>query len=97
MRRAKSSEIFMTGIKVIDVLAPLPRGGKAGLFGGAGVGKTVLIMELIRTTVERYAGISVFAGIGERSREGHELRAELAGSGVLARTALVFGQMNEPP
>jgi F-type H+-transporting ATPase subunit beta len=90
-------EIFHTGIKVIDLLAPLVKGGKAAMFGGAGVGKTVLIMELIRTTVERHAGISVFAGIGERSREGHELLLELAQSGVLKRTALVFGQMNEPP
>ncbi len=89
--------IFRTGVKVIDLLAPLAVGGKAGMFGGAGVGKTVLIMELIRTEVEKYAGISVFAGIGERSREGHELLAELRSSGVLARTALVFGQMNEPP
>jgi F-type H+/Na+-transporting ATPase subunit beta len=90
-------EIFHTGIKVIDLLAPLVKGGKAAMFGGAGVGKTVLIMELIRTTVERHAGISVFAGIGERSREGHELLLELQQSGVLKRTALVFGQMNEPP
>ncbi len=90
-------EIFHTGIKVIDLLAPLVKGGKAAMFGGAGVGKTVLIMELIRTTVERHSGISVFAGIGERSREGHELLRELEQSGVLARTALVFGQMNEPP
>lgn len=90
-------EIFHTGIKVIDLLAPLIKGGKAAMFGGAGVGKTVLIMELIRTTVERHSGISVFAGIGERSREGHELLVELKQSGVLARTALVFGQMNEPP
>jgi F-type H+/Na+-transporting ATPase subunit beta len=90
-------QIFHTGIKVIDLLAPLVSGGKAAMFGGAGVGKTVLIMELIRTTVERHAGISVFAGIGERSREGHELLLELKESGVLARTALVFGQMNEPP
>jgi F-type H+-transporting ATPase subunit beta len=90
-------EIFHTGIKVIDLLAPLVAGGKAAMFGGAGVGKTVLIMELIRTTVERHAGISVFAGIGERSREGHELLLELGQSGVLKRTALVFGQMNEPP
>ena len=89
--------MFHTGIKVIDLLAPLIAGGKAAMFGGAGVGKTVLIMELIRTTVERHAGISVFAGIGERSREGHELLLELGQSGVLARTALVFGQMNEPP
>lgn len=90
-------ESFETGIKVIDLLAPLARGGKAGMFGGAGVGKTVLIMELIRTTVARYSGVSVFAGVGERSREGHELLLELRNSGVLARTALVFGQMNEPP
>jgi len=90
-------EVFRTGIKVADLLAPLVRGGKAGMFGGAGVGKTVLIMELIRSTVEKYSGISVFAGIGERSREGHELLAELRESGVLNRTALVFGQMNEPP
>jgi len=90
-------EIFHTGIKVIDLLAPLVRGGKAAMFGGAGVGKTVLIMELIRSVVERHSGVSVFAGIGERSREGHELLLELQQSGVLARTALVFGQMNEPP
>ncbi len=90
-------EVFHTGIKVIDLLAPLVKGGKAAMFGGAGVGKTVLIMELIRTAVERHSGISVFAGIGERSREGHELLLELKQSGVLARTALVFGQMNEPP
>ncbi len=92
-----AEEVFRTGIKVVDLLAPLAKGGKAAMFGGAGVGKTVLIMELIRTTVERYAGISVFAGVGERSREGHELLLELAESGVLERTALVFGQMNEPP
>jgi len=90
-------ERFHAGIKVIDLLAPLVKGGKAAMFGGAGVGKTVLIMELIRSTVERHSGISVFAGIGERSREGHELLLELRQSGVLARTALVFGQMNEPP
>jgi F-type H+-transporting ATPase subunit beta len=95
-RLSSSLEIFHTGIKVIDLLAPLIKGGKAAMFGGAGVGKTVLIMELIRTTVERHS-ISVFAGIGERSREGHELLLELKQSGVLARTALVFGQMNEPP
>jgi F-type H+/Na+-transporting ATPase subunit beta len=96
-RLGAALEIFHTGIKVIDLLAPLVKGGKAAMFGGAGVGKTVLIMELIRTTVERHSGISVFAGIGERSREGHELLLELQQSGVLARTALVFGQMNEPP
>jgi F-type H+/Na+-transporting ATPase subunit beta len=96
-RQSGAREIFHTGIKVIDLLAPLIAGGKAAMFGGAGVGKTVLIMELIRTTVERHSGISVFAGIGERSREGHELLLELGQSGVLGRTALVFGQMNEPP
>lgn len=96
-RHGGTLEVFHTGIKVIDLLAPLVKGGKAAMFGGAGVGKTVLIMELIRTTVERHAGISVFAGIGERSREGHELLLELRQSGVLKRTALVFGQMNEPP
>jgi len=96
-RATAVQEFFYTGIKVIDLLAPLVKGGKAAMFGGAGVGKTVLIMELIRTTVERHSGISVFAGIGERSREGHELLLELRESGVLARTALVFGQMNEPP
>jgi len=96
-RLGASLEIFHTGIKVVDLLAPLVKGGKAAMFGGAGVGKTVLIMELIRTTVERHAGISVFAGIGERSREGHELLLELRQSGVLRRTALVFGQMNEAP
>jgi F-type H+/Na+-transporting ATPase subunit beta len=96
-RQDHKREVFRTGIKVIDLLAPLAKGGKAGMFGGAGVGKTVLIMELIRSTVEKYSGISVFAGIGERSREGHELLAELSQSGVLSRTALIFGQMNEPP
>jgi F-type H+-transporting ATPase subunit beta len=90
-------EPYLTGIKVVDLLAPLVRGGKAGMFGGAGVGKTVLVMELIRATAQTYAGISVFAGIGERSREGHELLLELRRSGVLASTALVFGQMGEPP
>jgi F-type H+-transporting ATPase subunit beta len=96
-RLSGTLEVFHTGIKVIDLLAPLVKGGKAAMFGGAGVGKTVLITELIRTTVERHSGISVFAGVGERSREGHELLIELGQSGVLARTALVFGQMNEPP
>jgi F-type H+-transporting ATPase subunit beta len=96
-RQDHQREVFRTGIKVADLLAPLARGGKAGMFGGAGVGKTVLIMELIRSTVENYSGTCVFAGIGERSREGHELLVELRESGVLSRTALVFGQMNEPP
>ena len=96
-RQSVARDRFHTGIKAIDLLAPLVQGGKAAMFGGAGVGKTVLIMELIRTTVERHAGISVFSGIGERSREGHELLGELSAAGVLGRTALVFGQMNEPP
>ncbi len=96
-RQSAKRESFETGIKVIDLLAPLCRGGKAGLFGGAGVGKTVLLMELIRTMVERYTGISVFAGIGERLREGYELLIEMRRSGVLPRTVMVFGQMNEPP
>ena len=94
---AAANEIFETGIKVIDLLAPLSKGGKAAMFGGAGVGKTVLVMELIHATVEKYQGISVFAGVGERSREGHELLTDMQGSGVLARTVLVYGQMNEPP
>jgi F-type H+-transporting ATPase subunit beta len=92
-----SDRIFETGIKVIDLLAPLAQGGKAAMFGGAGVGKTVLVMELIHAMVEKYKGISVFAGVGERSREGHELLTDMTGSGVLARTVLVYGQMNEPP
>jgi len=95
--QGRSDEVFRTGIKAIDLLAPLARGGKAGMLGGAGVGKTVLIMELIRATVKTHAGISVFAGIGERSREGHELWLELQRSGVLSKTVLVYGQMNEPP
>ena len=89
--------MFETGIKVIDLLVPLAFGSKTAMFGGAGVGKTVLLMELIHAMVSRYQGISVFAGIGERSREGHELWSDMQGSGVLGRTALVFGQMNEPP
>ncbi len=92
-----ATTVFETGIKVIDLLIPLAQGGKAGMFGGAGVGKTVLLMELIRAMVERYRGISVFAGIGERLREGHELLSDMHESGVLPRTCLVFGQMNEPP
>ncbi len=96
-RQTPARELFATGIKVIDLLAPIARGGKAAMFGGAGVGKTVLIMELIRAMVETYTGISVFAGIGERSREGHELLLEMRQSKVLDRTVLVFGQMNEPP
>ncbi len=92
-----STAVFETGIKVIDLLAPLLQGGKAAMFGGAGVGKTVLVMELIHATVAKYQGISVFAGVGERSREGHEMLTDMQGSGVLARTVLVYGQMNEPP
>jgi F-type H+/Na+-transporting ATPase subunit beta len=94
---SSTSEVFETGIKVIDLLAPLARGGKAAMFGGAGVGKTVLVMELIHAMVEKYQGISVFAGVGERSREGHELLTDMQESGVLARTVLVYGQMNESP
>lgn len=92
-----SIELFETGIKVIDLLAPYPVGGKIGLFGGAGVGKTVLIMELIHNIVSKHGGYSVFTGVGERSREGAELINEMRESGVIARTALAFGQMNEPP
>ncbi len=91
------SEIFETGMKAIDILAPLERGGKAGLFGGAGVGKTVLIMEIIHNMVGEYKGISIFAGIGERVREAQELYYELQDTGVLDNTVLVFGQMNEQP
>ncbi len=94
--RDKPSELFETGIKVIDLLAPLAQGSKAAMFGGAGVGKTVLVMELIHAMAKNYQGISVFAGVGERSREGHELLNDMAQSGMLANTALVFGQMNEP-
>ena len=95
--RSPSTSIFQTGIKVIDLLAPLAQGGKAAMFGGAGVGKTVVIMELIHAMVKNYRGVSVFAGVGERSREGHELLAEMRRSGVLDRSVLVYGQMNEPP
>jgi F-type H+/Na+-transporting ATPase subunit beta len=95
--RSPSTSIFQTGIKVIDLLAPLAQGGKAAMFGGAGVGKTVVIMELIHAMVKNYQGVSVFAGVGERSREGHELLAEMRRSGVLDRSVLVYGQMNEPP
>ena len=92
-----SSEILETGIKVIDLLCPYVKGGKIGLFGGAGVGKTVLIQELIFNIATEHNGTSVFAGVGERSREGNDLYFEMKSSGVLAKTALVFGQMNEPP
>jgi len=96
-RRPADSETFATGIKVIDVLSPLERGGKAGLFGGAGVGKTVLIMELVNNVVGAHEGVSVFCGIGERNREAEELYRELGEAGVLDTSVLVFGQMDEPP
>jgi F-type H+-transporting ATPase subunit beta len=92
-----SSQIFETGIKVIDLIAPYTRGGKVGLFGGAGVGKTVLIQELINNIAKEHGGISVFAGVGERTREGNDLYYEMKESGVIDKTAMVFGQMNEPP
>ena len=92
-----SSEMFETGIKVVDLMEPYTRGGKTGLFGGAGVGKTVLIQELIRNIATEHGGFSVFAGVGERTREGNDLYAEMTESGVIDKTALVFGQMNEPP
>ncbi len=92
-----TAEVFETGIKVIDLLTPYAKGGKIGLFGGAGVGKTVIIMELIRNIAQEHGGVSVFGGVGERTREGNDLYLEMSESGVLARTALVFGQMNEPP
>lgn len=90
-------EMFETGIKVVDLMAPYSRGGKIGLFGGAGVGKTVVIMELINNIATKHGGFSVFGGVGERTREGNDLYHEMKGSGVLNKTALVFGQMNEPP
>jgi len=91
------SEVFETGIKVIDLLAPFVKGGKVGLFGGAGVGKTILIQELIRNIAAEHGGFSVFAGVGERTREGNDLYCEMQSSGVINKTAMVFGQMNEPP
>src|SRR6478672_9468118 len=94
---APTQEILETGIKVIDLLAPYAKGGKVGLFGGAGVGKTVLIQELIRNIAEEHSGLSAFVGVGERSREGNDLWLEMKESGVLEKTMLVFGQMNEPP
>ena len=96
-RQSIESEIFETGIKIIDVLVPLERGGKAGLFGGAGVGKTVLLAEMIHNTVKTYQGVSIFCGIGERCREGEELYREMAASGVLPHMLMIFGQMNEMP
>jgi F-type H+/Na+-transporting ATPase subunit beta len=92
-----TTEMFVTGIKVIDLLAPYAKGGKVGLFGGAGVGKTVIIQELIRNLAEEHEGLSAFCGVGERSREGNDLWLEMKESGVLEKTMLVFGQMNEPP
>lgn len=96
-RQSTSSDVFVTGIKAIDVLSPLELGGKAGLFGGAGVGKTVLIMEMIQNMVAGHEGVSLFCGIGERVREGEELYREMKEAGVLENTVMVFGQMNEPP
>jgi len=95
--QSTKSEILETGIKVIDLICPFLKGGKIGLFGGAGVGKTVVIQELIRNIAQEHGGYSMFAGVGERSREGNDLYREMKESGVLAKTALVFGQMNEPP
>ena len=92
-----ATEIFETGIKVVDLICPYAKGGKIGLFGGAGVGKTVLIMELINNVAKAHGGISVFTGVGERTREGNDLYGEMKESGVLGKTALVYGQMNEPP
>lgn len=95
--QSQTSEVFETGIKVIDLLAPFVKGGKVGLFGGAGVGKTVIIQELIRNIAAEHGGFSVFAGVGERTREGNDLYHEMIQSGVINKTAMVFGQMNEPP
>ncbi len=95
--RTAATEIFETGIKAIDLLAPYAKGGKVGLFGGAGVGKTVVIMELIRNIASEHGGFSVFGGVGERTREGNDLFLEMSESGVIDKTSLVFGQMNEPP
>ena len=95
--QSTQTEMLMTGIKVVDLLAPYMKGGKVGLFGGAGVGKTVIIMELIRNIASEHGGYSVFSGVGERTREGNDLFLEMKESGVLEKTALVYGQMNEPP
>ena len=95
--QAASNEILETGIKVVDLIAPYLKGGKIGLFGGAGVGKTVLIMELINNVAKQHGGLSVFTGVGERTREGNDLYQEMKESGVIDKTALVYGQMNEPP
>jgi F-type H+-transporting ATPase subunit beta len=96
-QQTTETEIFETGIKVIDLICPFAKGGKIGVFGGAGVGKTVIIQELIRNVAQEHAGYSVFSGVGERSREGNDLIHEMTESGVIAKTAFVFGQMNEPP
>ena len=92
-----SVELLETGIKVVDLLVPFPKGGKMGLFGGAGVGKTVILMEMINNIAKQHGGISVFAGVGERTREGNDLYHEMKDAGVLEKAALVYGQMNEPP
>ena len=97
IEQSTETEALVTGIKVVDLLAPYARGGKVGLFGGAGVGKTVLIMELINNIAKAHGGYSVFAGVGERTREGNDLYAEMTESGVIDKTTMVFGQMNEPP
>ncbi|MCR4312221.1 MAG: F0F1 ATP synthase subunit beta, partial [Candidatus Uhrbacteria bacterium] len=95
--QSTEAQVFETGIKVVDLICPILKGGKSGLFGGAGVGKTVLIQELIHNIAKEHGGYSVFAGVGERTREGNDLYMEMKESGVLDKTALVFGQMNEPP
>nr|MBA2254557.1 F0F1 ATP synthase subunit beta [Chloroflexota bacterium] len=95
--QATATELFETGLKVIDLVAPFAKGGKIGVFGGAGVGKTVIIQELIRNVAQEHGGYSVFCGVGERSREGNDLLREMTESGVLAKTVMAFGQMNEPP
>ena len=97
IEQSTEAEVFETGIKVIDLICPFVKGGKVGLFGGAGVGKTVIVMELIRNIAQEHGGYSVFAGVGERTREGNDLYKEMTESGVLSKTTLVFGQMNEPP
>ena len=95
--QSTSTEMLETGIKVVDLLCPYQKGGKIGLFGGAGVGKTVLIQELIRNIATEHGGYSVFTGVGERTREGNDLYYEMKESGVIEKTTMVFGQMNEPP
>ncbi|MCB0131856.1 MAG: F0F1 ATP synthase subunit beta, partial [Caldilineaceae bacterium] len=95
--QSTQAEVFETGVKVIDLIAPFTKGGKTGIFGGAGVGKTVVIQELIHNVAEFHSGYSIFAGVGERSREGNDLMREMIESGVIDSTVMVFGQMNEPP